>query len=126
MSTTGTTRKPSKSKAKPSSSPWNTEKPEFNPFQLDPSLLHNGFLFDKRQMQTEMDQKSQKSQKSAAARPIATTTRPIFRSSPTQKAYSYHQSTTFRPKIGTPVGGFKKNINQAITFKPRLTTTSTT
>ena len=121
MSTTGMTRKPSKSKAKPSSSPWNTARPEFNPFQLDPSLLHNGFLFDKRQMQTEMDQKSQKS-----ARPIATTTRPIFRSSPTQKAYGYHQSTTFRPKIGTPVGGFKKNINQAITFKPRLTTTSTT
>ena len=84
---------------------------------LDPSLLHNGFLFDKRQMETEMEKKK-------SVRPIGTTVRPIFRTSPTQTAYYGHSTTTFRPKMGTPVG-LKKPV-QSITFKPRLITTSAT
>ena len=115
MSTT-TTRKPAnKSKTKPNSSSdsagWNTARPEFNPFQLDPSLLHNGFLFDKRQMQTQLEHK--------VKRPIVTTARPIFRSSPTQNSY-YHQSTTLKPQTSL---GQKKTV-QSITFKPRLTTST--
>merc|ERR1712029_989146 len=52
--TTTTTMRP-KLKATPS---WdrNTARPEYSQFQLDPSLLHNGFLFDKRKME-EIEEK---------------------------------------------------------------------
>ena len=114
MSTT-TTRKPvnkPKTKTNSASAGWNTARPEFNPFQLDPSLLHNGFLFDKRQMQTQLDHKMKRPA-------IVTTARPIFRTSPTQNSY-YHQSTTLKPQT---VLGQKKTV-QSITFKPRLTTST--
>ena len=70
--TRSTTKKPNKPKQS-SNSAWNTARPEFNPFQLDPSLLHNGYLFDKRQMQNEMQAQKK------AIRPLVTTARPIFR-----------------------------------------------
>lgn len=80
-STTTTARPP---QTTPSSLNWNTARPEFNPYQLDPSLLHNGFLFDKRQMESHK-------------LPTTTTKQPTF--------------TTIR--------------KDPVTFKPRLTTSTT-
>ena len=123
--TTATTKRP-KYQETPSTS-WNTARPGFNSFQLDPSLLHNGFLFDKRQMETKQDlrpdqrydqrldqkvsqrldqrQHQMLNQKldqllyqSMDQNPSQTTARPsVFRATPTPISYSYQSS--FRPKL---------------------------
>lgn len=78
---------------------WNTAKPEFNPYQLDPSLLHNGFLFDKRKMEARKPQPV-----------ISSTRRPsIFRN-------------TFANNAPTAT---TRSFSTSVTFKPRLTTTTT-
>ena len=45
--------------------PWNrnTARPGYSQFQLDPSLLHNGFLFDKRQMEEYEEKRKRSSSK---------------------------------------------------------------